>query len=632
MSTLSDSVTTVAQRRASAFRPIADYGLLADCTSAALVDRDGSIDWLCMPHYDSPAVFARILDPGAGHWSIAPVGPSTSARRYIPGTLVIETTFTTPTGTVRLIDAMAFAEGQRGHDLGRDAPHEILRLVEGVAGTVELEMELAPRPEYGLVRPLFRQEDGGGRTFGGPNQIAVTAGVPVQVEDSTMRAAFTIGEGGRAGFALRWASVVSERPMATAPERVGARITDTLDGWRSWEAEHDVYDGPHRDLVRLSARVLKGLTFRPTGAIVAAPTASLPEGVGGERNWDYRYSWIRDSSLTLEALYIGACSDEAEDFVSFMTSSACGRASEGSLQILYGIRGEHDVSERELAHLRGWRDSRPVRVGNGAWDQTQLDVYGELLSALHAYQGRLGELHPEIQAFVADLADTAARRWRETDSGIWEMRGEPRHHLSSKVMCWTALDRAVQLAPALGEHARPGEWAAERDRIREAILERGWSDAKQAYAQAFDSDELDAAALLMPIYGFLPATDERMRSTIEAIDRELTEGGMVLRYRNEEGLNADGLAGEEGTFAVCTFWLVSALAKAGEVERAQALFDQLVAAANDLGLLGEEIDTATGEQLGNFPQAYSHIGFITAAWDIDQASGAAARAGAEATA
>ncbi len=619
MSTLSEPVTTVAQRRASGFRPIADYGLLADCTSAALVDRDGSIDWLCMPHFDSPALFARILDPNAGHWSIAPAGECTSERRYLPGTLVIETTFTTPTGSVRLVDAMASAPGQRGHDLGRGAPHEVLRLVEGVAGTVEMTMELAPRPEYGLVRPLFRMEDGGGRTFGGPNQIAVSAGVPAVVEDSTMRATFTVSAGERVGFGLHWAPAEGEPPVACAPERVAERIEDTVEGWRSWEAEHSAYDGARRELVALSTRVLKGLTFRPTGAIVAAPTCSLPEGVGGERNWDYRYAWIRDASLTTEALYIGACSDEAEEFVSFMTSSAGGRASGGSLQIMYGIRGEHDLSERELAHLRGWRDSRPVRVGNGAWNQTQLDVYGELLSALHVYEGRLGELHPEIQAFVADLADTAARRWRETDSGIWEMRGDPRHHLSSKVLCWTALDRAVKLSPKLGEHAKAAEWSAERDRIRDAILERGWSEAKQAYAQSFDADELDAAALLMVTYGFLPATDPRMRSTIEAVARELTEDGMVLRYRNDAGLNADGLSGEEGTFAVCTFWLVSALAKAGEVQRAEELFDALVGHANDLGLLGEEIDTATGEQLGNFPQAYSHIGFITAAHDIDRA-------------
>jgi alpha,alpha-trehalase len=608
---------------ADAFQPIAEYGLLADCNSSALVGRDGSIDWLCLPRYDSDAVFARILDPAAGHWSIRPVGEFTVQRRYVPGTLVIETTFTTDAGTVRLQDGMAFAEGQRHHDLGYDAPHEVLRAVEGVAGEVKMALELAPRPEYGLITPLIRLEDGGARTFGS-GRVSVRSAVPLELADGTLRATFTVRAGEQAGFSLRWASPEErEAPPPTAAARVVERIADTVAAWRSWEAEHDVYQGEFRELVKHSARVLKGLTYRPTGAIVAAPTASLPETVGGERNWDYRFSWIRDSSLTLEALYIGACSDEAEEFVSFMTSAAGGRAGEGSLQIMYGIGGEHDLAERELAHLRGWRDSRPVRVGNGAWNQVQLDVYGELLNALHVYRERLGDLHVEIQAFVADLANTAARRWRETDSGIWEMRGEPRHHLSSKVMCWVALDRAVKLAPQLGMHAMEAEWAAARDEIHDAILTRGWSEARQAYAQSFDTDELDGAALLMPIYGFLPATDPRMRSTIEAIARDLTDDGLVLRYRAQEGLNADGLTGEEGTFVICSFWLVSCLAQAGEVERAERLFAQLAGYANDLGLLGEEIDTANGEQLGNFPQAYSHIGLITAAYEIDKARGRA---------
>ena len=602
--------------------PIADYGMLADCASAALVTRDGSIDWLCLPRYDSPAIFARLLDPDAGHWSIRPQGEFTIERRYLPGTLVIETTFTTPTGSVRLTDALAFVEGQRGHDIGLEAPHELLRLLEGLEGVVDMVMELAPRPEYGLVKPLFRQTEGGGRTFGGPNQVAVRASVPVAVEGADMTAEFTVSAGEEAAFSLAWAAVEDAAPVACPPELVGARLADTAEAWNSWEREHDIYAGPHRELVRFSSRVLKGLTYRPTGAIVAAATTSLPETVGGERNWDYRFSWIRDSSLTLEALYIGTCSDEAENFVSFMTSAAGGRT-DHSLQIMYGIGGEHDLSERELGHLRGWRDSAPVRVGNGAWNQVQLDVYGELLLALHLYRDQLGDLHPEIQRFVADLADTAARRWPERDSGIWEMRGEPLHHLSSKVMCWAALDRAIDLAPRLGEYARVEAWTEERERIREAILTRGWSEAKQAYAQAFDSDELDAAALLMPLVGFLPADDPRMRSTIEAIARELTEDGLVLRYRAQEGLNADGLQGEEGTFVVCSFWLVSALAMAGELERAEALYAQLSGYANDLGLLGEEIDTATGEQLGNFPQAYSHIGLITSAAQIDRARGAA---------
>lgn len=603
------------------FQPIAAYGLLADCNSAALVDRDGSIGWLCLPRYDSPAVFAQILDPNGGHWSIRPAGDYRSERRYLPGTLVIETTFTTETGCVRVTDAMAFAEGQRHHDLGLGAPHLLLRSVSGVAGEVELELELAPRPEYGLVTPLFRATGNGGRTFGGPNQVVVSSGVPTTIQEATMRARFSVAASEQVGFALQWSPPEGPAPEPLPPERVVARIDDTVAGWQSWEEEHDIYDGPHRELVRLSSRVLKGLTYRPTGAIVAAPTTSLPETEGGERNWDYRYAWIRDASLTLEALYIGACSDEAEDFVSFMTSSAGGRASEGSLQIMYGVAGEHDLTERELAHLRGWRDSAPVRVGNGAWGQTQLDVYGELLNSLSLYREQLGALHVEIQQFVADLANTAARRWREADAGMWEMRGEPRHHLSSKVLCWVALDRAIALAPQLGTHAEVEHWTRERDAIREAVLTRGWSESRQAYVQSFDSDELDAAQLLIPIFGFLPATDERMRSTIQAIADELTEDDLVLRYRNAEGLNADGLTGEEGTFVICTFWLVSALAKAGELERAEALFDKLVAYANDLGLLAEEVDTANGELLGNFPQAFSHIGLIIAASEIDQARG-----------
>ena len=603
------------------FRRIADYGLLADCNSAALVDRAGSISWLCLPRYDSPAVFARILDPDGGHWSITPIGSFRSERRYLPGTLVIETTFVTETGSVKLVDALAFGEGERKHQLGLAAPHLLLRLLEGVIGEVELRLELAPRPEYGLVKPLFRQTETGGRTFGGPNQVVISLPIETQLEDSTLTGTLTVAAGEHRWFALQWAPPEGPAPEPLAPERIADRVGDTIEAWRSWETEHDIYEARHRELVRLSSRVLKGLTYKPTGAIVAAPTTSLPETVGGERNWDYRYAWIRDASLTLEALYIGACSDEAGDFVSFMTSSAGGRAGERSLQIMYGIGGEHDLSERELAHLRGWRDSAPVRVGNGAWGQTQLDVYGELLNSLYLYREQLGELHPEIQRFVADLANTAGRRWREPDAGMWEMRGEPRQHVSSKVLCWVALDRAVLLAPQLGEHADVESWGTQRDQIREAVLTRGWSEARQAYAQSFGSDELDAAQLLMPILGFLPATDERMRSTIEAIAADLTQDGLVLRYRNEEGLNADGLSGEEGTFVICSFWLVSALAKAGELDRAEALFDKVVSFANDLGLLAEEIDTASGELLGNFPQAFSHVGLITAAWEIDKARG-----------
>jgi GH15 family glucan-1,4-alpha-glucosidase len=613
------TITSSAATPMSVGTPIAEYALLSDCNSAALVSADGAVEWLCMPRFDSPAVFARILDADAGHWSLRPAGAFHTERRYLPGSLVLETTFHTETGTVRLTDALAFAAGQRGHELGLGVPHEVLRLVEGVAGTVAMRLELAPRPEYGLVRPLFRRTATGGQTFGA-HRIFLRTDVDVAVADATMTGTFTIAAGERTGFAMRWAAVEHDTPTPTAPGDVADRIGETADAWRSWEHEHSIYDGPHKDLVQFSARVLKGLTYRPSGAMVAAPTTSLPETVGGERNWDYRYAWVRDASFTVEALYIGACSDEAEDFISFMTSSAGGRVmGDKPLQIMFGIGGEHDLTERTLPHLRGWRDSAPVRIGNGAWTQEQLDVYGELLNCLHLSQSKVGDLHPEVQQFVADLADAAARRWRERDAGMWEMRGDPQHHLSSKVLCWVALDRAVALAPKLGVAAKADEWAAERDGIRQAILNRGWSEKRQAYAQAFDSDELDAAALLMPMYGFLPASDPRMRSTIEAVARDLTDGGLVLRYRNDEGLNADGLLGEEGTFVICSFWLVSCLALAGEVDRAEALFAQLTGYANDLGLLAEEIDTAAGEQLGNFPQAFSHIGLIRAAADIDRA-------------
>ncbi|MBA2356449.1 MAG: glycoside hydrolase family 15 protein [Acidobacteria bacterium] len=599
--------------------------MLSDCCTAALVSTDGSIDWLCLPRFDGPAVFARLLDPAAGHWQIRPAGAYQVSRRYLPHSLVLETTFTTGTGAVRLLDALVVPEGQRGHDLGLDVPHELMRLVEGISGGVDLVMEWAPRPEYGLVRPLVRRTPTGVRTFGGPNQVILHTDVAVEVAGSLARSTFAVAQGEQAAFALRWVPAEQSAPAPTSPADVAGRIRDTAAAWRSWEDAHDIYNGAHRELVRVSARVLKGLTYRPTGAIVAAPTTSLPEAVGGTRNWDYRYAWIRDASLTLQALYIGTCSDEAGNFVSFMTSAAGGGAGlDHSLQIMYGIGGEHDLTERELPHLRGWRDSVPVRVGNGAWRQTQLDVYGELLDTLYLYQQQLGDLHPEIQAFAASLADAAAQRWQETDAGMWEMRGEPRHHLSSKVFCWTALDRAVKLGPALGAHARVDDWTTARDAIHDAVLTRGWSEKKQAFAQSFDSDELDAANLLMPLLGFLPATDPRMRSTIDAIARELTRDGLVLRYRNAAGVNADGLEGEEGTFVLCSFWMVSALVRAGEIGRAEALFARLSGFANDVGLLAEEIDGASGEHLGNFPQAFSHVGLITAAWELDRARGVGA--------
>lgn len=594
--------------------PISAYGLLADCNSAALVGTDGSIDWLCLPRYDSRSVFARILDPDAGHWSIRPAGRFTSSRRYVPGTLVIETTFTGAEGTVRLTDAMLFAEGQRGHALGLDVPHELARLVEGLDGRVELELELSPRPEYGLGRPLFRLRGGGAVSLGGPDRFALSADLPLEIRGSTIFARVAVEAGERRGFAFCWVPAEHREPRATSSGEVAGRIDDTVAGWRSWEAEHDIYQGQHRELIRLSSRVLKGLTYRPTGAIVAAPTTSLPEAIGGRRNWDYRFSWIRDASLTLDALWIGTCSDEIEAFVDWMVGAAGGHIhDEQPLQIMYGIAGERDLAERELPHLRGHRGSAPVRIGNGAWNQTQLDIYGEFLDAYCRYVEHLGEPDELLSHFLRDLADAAASRWGQRGSGIWEARSGPQHYLSGKVYSWVALDRAVRLGRRIGAGDSVKRWGIERGRVREAILTRGFSEGKRAFTQAFGVEDLDASALLIPLTGFLPATDERVRSTIDALERELMQDGLLLRYRSD-----DGLEGEEGTFAICSFWLVSALARAGETERAEALFEHVVGYANDLGLLAEEIDPVKGELLGNFPQAFSHVGLINAAADIDR--------------
>jgi GH15 family glucan-1,4-alpha-glucosidase len=382
---------------------------------------------------------------------------------------------------------------------------------------------------------------------------------------------------------------------------------------------HQAYDGPWKNLVHTSGRVLKALTYAPSGAVVAAATTSLPEGVGGERNWDYRYSWVRDASFTMEALWVAACPDEASDFFAFMcTASASGVGAEQALQIMFGVGGEHDLSERTLGHLEGWRGSRPVRVGNGAWDQQQVDVYGELLGAASRLTDQLHDLDGDTRAFLGSLAEAAAVRWREPDQGIWEVRGDPQHFLYSKVMCWVALDRAIAMAGLIGDDSRVEHWRRTRDEIAETVVRDGWSDAAGAFTQYVGTDALDASTLMLPIVGFLPARDPRVLATIEAIDQRLTDDhGLVYRYRTEGGV--DGLAGEEGTFLLCTFWLAQALAMADRVERAREVFETAARYVNDVGLLAEEIDPTTGELLGNFPQAFSHIGLVNAAWAISEA-------------
>jgi alpha,alpha-trehalase len=595
--------------------PIGEYALLSDCRSAALVSRNGSVDWLCFPRFDGPSVFCRLLDPAGGHFSIRPAGEFQVSRRYEDQTLVLETTFTTAGGTAILTDAFAFGRNERGHGLGAHSPGTLLRSLACTAGKFEAEISYRPRPQYGLIRPVLAAVPGGLAAEGGDGRLLLSTSASFGVDDDIATASVRLSAGQTARFALGHGDLAGPPLALWTDEEIASRLDDTRQGWQSWSALHQNYEGPWRELVRHSGRVLQGMTFAPTGAIVAAPTTSLPETVGGARNWDYRYTWVRDASLTMEALWVAACPDEANKFFGFLARAATAGEQRGpDLQIMFGVGGERDLTERELPQLAGWRGSRPVRVGNGAWQQRQLDVYGELLLAAQRLVDQLGVLDPVTRQFLISAADTAAARWPEQDQGIWEIRGEPRDFLYSKLMCWVAMDRAIALAGHLGAGDRVPAWTAARDEIRSAILSRGWNEQAAAFTQAFGTEDLDASSLMLAITGFLPGDDPRMKATIDAIAARLTdERGLVYRYLAE-----DGQPGAEGTFLLCTFWLAQAQALAGDVEAATKTFERAVAAINDVGLLAEEVDPRTGEMIGNFPQAFSHVGLINAAWAISQ--------------
>ncbi|MEO7981921.1 MAG: glycoside hydrolase family 15 protein [Sporichthyaceae bacterium] len=601
--------------------PIADHALLSDRHSSALVDTSGSVEWLSFPRFDSPSVFGRLLGQAAGHWQVRPTGDWTSSRRYLDRSLVLETTFHTAGGTLVVTDLLAMGEDNGGHRLGTDVPHLFVRRLECTEGTVEVEVDYVPRPEYGLVVPLLAQVEGGVTARGGAEWLVLTTPVDLELADGRGTGRHSMAQGETVHLGLHRTTLEQTPARVWTQDELAAVVDRTAQAWVSWSELHQAYEGPWSDLVHHSGRVLQGLSFQPSGAIVAAATTSLPEGVGGERNWDYRYSWVRDASFTMEALWVAACPDEADDFFAFMTTAAASSIGPGrSLQIMFGIGGEHDLSERELPHLEGWCDSRPVRVGNGAWDQAQNDVYGELLGSAHRLADQLGGIDDQTKAFLVACADTAAERWTEKDQGIWEVRGDPQHFLYSKVMCWVALDRAIALADMIDASSKVDGWKNTREEIFETVVRDGWSEQAGAFTQYVGSDALDASNLMMAIVGFLPADDPRMLATIDATEQRLTDDrGLVYRYRTEGGV--DGLSGEEGTFLLCTFWLAQALALAGQVDRATRVFERAAAFANDVGLLAEEVDPETGALLGNFPQAFSHIGLVNAAWAISQATG-----------
>ncbi len=599
--------------------PIADYALLSDCHSAALVSRAGSVDWLCFPRFDSPSVFGRLLGDEGGYWCIRPTAGFKVSRRYLDKTMVLETTFRTDKGSATLVDALAMGANERGHDIGGGAPSLLLRQITGVSGQVEFEIEYVPRTEYGLVWPLLRAVEGGLSGRGGADITMLSAPVDLEPGAGSASGRCMVRSGEQVCFGLHYGQPGGAAPRIWTQGELGERLDDTKAGWRSWSDIHQSYQGPWHELVHSSGRVLQALTFYPTGAIVAAPTTSLPEAPGGNRNWDYRFSWVRDASLTMDALWVAACPDEAEKFFGFLSTAAATSVSRcADLQIMFGVGGERDLSERILPQLPGWRGSSPVRIGNDAWKQRQVDVYGELLATVDRLSDQIGEFDPATREFLVAVADAAARQWTEKDQGIWEIRGPEQDFLYSKVMCWVALDRAIGLSGKLHAGDKVAGWQRTKDEIHQAVLTRGWSEEAGAFTQYFGSDDLDASNLMMPVVGFLPADDKRMLATIDAIQGRLTDAhGLVYRYDVHGGV--DGLEGSEGAFVLCTFWLAQAAAMADQPERAREVFEHAIKYLNDVGLLAEEVDPDTDELLGNFPQAFSHIGLVNAAWAISEA-------------
>ncbi|WP_200207864.1 glycoside hydrolase family 15 protein [Micromonospora coerulea] len=579
---------------------IADQGFLADGRSAVLVDRAGSVNWWCPARFDAPSVFARLLDDEAGHWVIRPEGRFSTERAYLTDTLVLRTVFTTATGSVAVIDALALEPGARGHEVGLHSPRVLARVVRGLSGEVPLRLHYRPRFEYGrMIAQLVRQDDALVASAASA-RLDLRATIPLVSEVGEAFGSFTVRAGETHGFTLGYAPAYDAGPPAVLDaEQV---IDNAVAGWRSFMGLHD-YRGRYREQVRRSALVVQGMTYRPSGALVAAPTMSLPEELGGERNYDYRYGWVRDFSFTLEALWRVACTDEVNLHVGWLARSM--GMNEGIVPIMYGVEGERDLTEHHLEHLAGFAGSRPVLVGNDAWRQRQNDVHGEPLSAAWLMREHLDPMPPDIRQLLRALAERAAQDWHLPDAGMWEARDAERHYVSSKVQCWTALDRAVRFGSHLGSEADVARWAAARDEVRRAVLTRGWSDRVAAFTAAFDTDELDASVLLMPLVGFLRADDPRMRSTIRTIEERLSHDGLLRRWD-----------GDPAGFVISSFWLVSCLALAGERDRAGQLFERLADRVNDLGLFAEQIDPYSGEALGNFPQAFSHIGLINAAGDL----------------
>jgi GH15 family glucan-1,4-alpha-glucosidase len=596
--------------------PIGDYAVIGDCRSVALVSKGGSIDWLCWPRFDSPSLFGALLDPErGGRIVIRPTEPFQSTRRYVGQTNVLETMFRTRSGLLRLVDFMPVASE---HDKSRIlwAGHQVLRMLECVEGEVEVEVRCDPRPEYGRVVPRLRDRGALGIYYEHrARALVLRSDLPLTLSMDRSEAAGR--QRLRRGEQRAVALVYSDRAPAILPPLAAeaeVKLHATLAWWEEW-AGRCAYSGPYRAAVIRSALALKLLAYAPSGAVVAAPTTSLPEKLGGVRNWDYRYCWLRDTSLTLQALFDLGYPTEAEAFISWLRQAT--RRTAPEIQVLYDVYGESHLPERTLDHLAGYAGSRPVRVGNDAHNQLQLDIYGEVVDAAHEFAMRGGQLDRGSARFLVGLGETVCRRWREPDEGIWEVRGGRRHHTYSKAMCWVALDRLVNLHGTRHLVAPVDRFRAVRDEIRQEIERSGYDAQRSSYVSVFGGRDLDASLLLLARYGYAGASEPRMRATWTAIERDLARGPLVYRYRAEQ----DGLPAGEAAFGICSFWAVDYRARGGDLDGAHRAFEQLLTYATDTGLFAEEIDPDTGSPLGNFPQAFTHVGLIDAALSLEDHMG-----------
>jgi GH15 family glucan-1,4-alpha-glucosidase len=601
------------------YKKISDYGIIGNLTSVALVGLDGSIDWLCFPYLDSPSVFGALLDSRkGGRFRLFPAEEWDSTAEYLPETNILSTRFRTADGVLQLIDFMPLPD-RSGRYLEKER-HHLIRLLEVTAGKVTVRMDFDPRFDYARAETTVELKGQAYRAAGNGERAVLRAAPGFPPSSSAGRAEWALSKGDRLCFHLQYGEE-TEEPLRL--EDAEQALGETQRFWRSWlresETGRSVELGPYRRQVDRSALVLKLLSFEPTGAIAAAATASLPEKIGGVRNWDYRYTWIRDTSFTLQALFNLGHLSETEAYLQWVERLLSEHGAAG-MRIMYGIRGESELPEEELSHLEGYKGSRPVRIGNAAAGQRQLDIYGEIMDAALKLSDYVGKIDAELWPFLRDICDYAAVHWREKDSGIWEVRGGPRHFVYSKVMCWVALDRGLTIARRYGFPAPLAHWEGVRGQIREEVLDRGWSAEKKAFVQHYETTALDASALLIPLMGFLPPHDARVASTIDAVRRELGSGGLLHRYLSE-----DGLAGDEGVFLLCSFWLAQCLAARGEYEEARAVLRRLEGLANHVGLFPEEYDVNWREALGNFPQAFTHIGYINTVLALQQAVSAPER-------